>query len=440
MLIGINWTSPQTLPIIQQLLHDNVADFCEISVDNFIHLKPDVLRAALSDVPISLHILGSRFLEKSSCQLKKMAASLRIFIDALKPIYVSDHLVKFTDAHSQLTFLAELNYEKDFSHVLSRVSEWQERLGQTIFFENYASTSSHGSQTKFFASMMRETKAGLLFDISNAYIAEINGACRFANWLPQIKQTQHFHVAGCRFFADTATAIDTHDVAVMDDVHALLATTFSEIDASNTQTLVIELDANIDYEFWKHEILTIKKILSTPKQYRAKPSKLLTLPSASHAEIEFESLWHTLFDFSPTSLNLFSQHKSEESVKSFLAWAHQNKLSMNWALHAHLLDWFCTQEKFKAHIDEKIKKELLSAAVTRWSSSGMDHFHAQGILLTSKHFPERAVGLWKSAAAEQAGKIVVLKISNQKIPPDDRYAISTEQGNWSGIQWELLPK
>lgn len=438
MLIGINWTSPQTLPIIQQLLRDNVADFCEISVDNFIHLKPDILRAVLPDVPVSLHILGSRFLEKSTHQLKEMADSLRVFIDALKPIYVSDHLVKFTDAHRQLTFLAELNYEKDFSHIFSRVSEWQERLQQTIFFENYASISQGDSQAKIFASMMRETKAGLLFDISNAYIAEINGACRFADWLPQLKQTQHFHVAGCRFFADTATAIDTHDVAVVDDVHALLATTFSKINTNN-KTLVIELDANIDYEFWRHEILTIKKILSTPKQYQAKPSGLLTLPSANYAEIEFKSLWHTLFDFAPGSLKLFSHSNCEESVKSFLAWAYQNKLSMNWTLHVHLLDWLCTQEKWKSRVDDNIKKELLSAAAIRWSSSGMDHFHAQGILLASKHFPERAVGLWKNAIAGSAGKIVVLKISNLGLSVADRYAISTEQGNWSGVQWELLP-
>src|SRR6187551_511972 len=99
--VGINWLSPYTLPTVRRLLDEGVADFCEIMVDNAVHLPAEKIRAALPDVPLALHIVTSNFLTKSPAELQNMAQHLRPWIDELQPFYVSDHL-------------PQLDYQNDF--------------------------------------------------------------------------------------------------------------------------------------------------------------------------------------------------------------------------------------------------------------------------------------------------------------------------------------
>ena len=68
------------------------ADFCELLIDNFLHVDPAAMRADLGDTPVAFHVMNSRFLEQGPVPLEALAARLRELMAALHPLYVSDHL------------------------------------------------------------------------------------------------------------------------------------------------------------------------------------------------------------------------------------------------------------------------------------------------------------------------------------------------------------
>lgn len=260
MQFGVNWISPKTLPIIRSLIDQCVADFCEIMVDNFAHLPPAMIREALPHTPIALHIVRSRFLEKSSQDLRELARSLRPWINDLEPLYVSDHLAQFATTNGRyLPFTTELDYKNIYSHVRQRILEWQSLLDRQILFENYASL--HGTevtQSDFFEKLLQETNAGLLFDFSNAYIAQYNQVGDAALWNRLAQETKCFHVAGFRIDQSTKLAMDTHDAPIADQVLKMMKHHFAARRNLDDATIVVEFDANIDFDLWKNELLKVK--------------------------------------------------------------------------------------------------------------------------------------------------------------------------------------
>lgn len=264
MLIGVNWVSPRTLPIIHALIDQGIVDFCEIMVDNVVHLPAEKIRQVLPDVPISLHLVSSRFLEKSLHEMQEMARHLRLWIHDLQPLYVSDHLAQFTTkGGKRLSFIAELEYERDYSHIKDRIITWQELLGTTLLLENFASITSAGkNQAAYYEKLISETNAGLLFDFSNAYIAEHNQIFPAISWGSLIQNTKHFHVAGFRVDQSSQLAIDTHDAPIANEVLDLMRKYFTEFTNLNDKTIVVEFHENVDIEEWKDEILKLKNGMS----------------------------------------------------------------------------------------------------------------------------------------------------------------------------------
>lgn len=97
MLIAVNCTTPAAISVVLQLYKNQLIDFCELMVDNFIHIKSEQILQAFADMPLSLHIVKSRFLEKSVSDVEQLARYLRAWSQALKPLYISDHIVRFCD-------------------------------------------------------------------------------------------------------------------------------------------------------------------------------------------------------------------------------------------------------------------------------------------------------------------------------------------------------
>lgn len=260
MQIGVNWLSPRTLPIVRQLLAEGHADFCEIMVDNVIQFSPDKILAALPHMPIALHIVSSRFLEKSTADLQAMAQYLRPWIAALQPIYVSDHIGRFTDENGvRLPRIAEYDYEKNYPHIKNRVSEWQALLNTKLLIENCASVNMNGKQqAMFYEQLIADTGADLLFDFSNAYIAEHNRVAPVTSWDALVQNTTHFHVAGYRIDKTTQLAIDTHDMPISEEVLNVMHMQKNNL---HGKTLVIEFDESVDIERWQHEIHKIKNVV-----------------------------------------------------------------------------------------------------------------------------------------------------------------------------------
>ncbi len=363
--VGINWLSPYTLPTVRRLLDEGVADFCEIMVDNAVHLPAAKIRAALGDAPVALHIVTSNFLTKSSAELQDMARHLRPWMSELQPLYVSDHL-------------SQLDYQADFETTCERVSEWQELLGTKLLLENLPSMSAAGAgQAEFYARLMQETGCDLLFDFSNAYIAEYNlsllssrrkpgssNKSAFSEWYPLIEKAKHFHVAGYRIDPATQLATDTHDTPISEEVFAMMRAHFSYLPGVRERTIVFELDTNLDYELAKQQILRLK---GGP----VVPAKAGTQEAATTgSRLSSGRQRHPGYDF-----------------------------------------------------------------VTEWSLRGLDHIAAKGIIMRIKTHPDLAIGLWKSTEPDQPHKIASLDISAAKLSPADAYAISYKTGSWEGVEW-----
>lgn len=254
MKIGINWSSHRTLPIIHELYHQGIIEFCEIIVDNFAHLPAENIRQALSSIPVSLHFVASRFLEKSPAELSQLAEVLRPWIKALQPIYVSDHLVRFTETNGKRhQLITELDYENVYDEVKDRIVTWQNLLDTQLYFENHASLTKAGQyQAAFYAKLRRDTEAGLLFDFSNAYIAEQNHVCTMQTWDALITTTTHFHVGGFRWDATSQLALDTHDAPIANAVIDIIKK--YQCHLKDDTTLVIEFDKKREVTSWKKDI------------------------------------------------------------------------------------------------------------------------------------------------------------------------------------------
>lgn len=253
--LGVNWTRASRLPVIQQLLHTGRADFCEILIDNFLLVSPDQLRRTLGDVPVAFHIMHSRFLERDEDSLAAMASRLRLLARELEPLYISDHLVRFTVEGRDVPLLPELEYGRVYEQARRRVGLWQEMLGTRVYFENYPSlletTGRH--QPAFFEALVAETGMGVLFDLSNAICAWRNCGVALESWAGLLAGVIHFHAGGYSVSpTEPPTALDTHGEELAEDTLRFMQDTFAR--APHPITLCIERDRNVEYEAWSRSL------------------------------------------------------------------------------------------------------------------------------------------------------------------------------------------
>jgi uncharacterized protein (UPF0276 family) len=247
--------------IVRELLDRGKADFCEILIDNFIHLNPDAMREVLGDTPVAFHIMWSRFIERDEKSLSQLAQHIRLWIEKLKPVYVSDHLAQFTMDERTLPLLAELDYDACYSKVRDRVLHWQDELHTSIFLENFPSTLDYdGRQIEFYTCLLSDVECGLLFDFSNSIVASINCGVDASRWLPLAGKGTHYHIAGFRKTSgEPKLAIDTHDVPVSNESVRLAESVFLDCNHDKkNRTIVVERDANITFESWEKDLSRVR--------------------------------------------------------------------------------------------------------------------------------------------------------------------------------------
>ncbi|MDD4965085.1 MAG: methanobactin biosynthesis cassette protein MbnB [Gallionella sp.] len=265
MLIGLNFTLGGTLELVQRLAKEGEIDYCELLIDNFLQVPPSELRDAFA-CPIGLHIMFSKFLESDAAYLESMAERLREYIDVLKPLYISDHLARFTHKGRTLYHLAELDYPNEYHHVRQRVDWWQEKLGQRLYLENYPSIMDGGHDApEFFERLVQDTGAGVLFDASNAVCAQLNCGLGLDRWLNVIDSTTHFHVAGYSLsILEPKVVLDTHDVELSPETLAFLTRYKDHFDKPNA-TMTYERDENIEYDDIVSDLRKLRAIFGHPK-------------------------------------------------------------------------------------------------------------------------------------------------------------------------------
>lgn len=266
MRIGFNFTLSDTHGMVQRMIKEKRIDYCELLIDNFLHVPPRDLAKAF-DCPVGFHIMFSKFLENDAETLAGLARRLREYIDALNPIYVSDHVARFTHRGRHLFHLGEIDYRAGYEQVRQRVERWQDLLGQRLHLENYPSIMDGGLDApEFYERLMHDTGAGVLFDASNAVCAFHNCGVPLEAWEAVIAANQHFHAAGYGpSFAPPHIVLDRHDGELAQDTLAYLETFRAVFDKPGA-TLTCERDFNIDEDSIAADLIRLREIFPAAKE------------------------------------------------------------------------------------------------------------------------------------------------------------------------------
>lgn len=266
MRIGLNFTLGDTYDMVKRLLAEGHIDYCEFLIDNFFCVDPAEIAGAF-DCPVGFHVMYSRFLESDEATLVEFAKRLRDYIDAADPIYVSDHILRFSHDGRQFFHLGEIDYFAEYDFVRDRALRWQELVGQKIHFENYPSIMDGGLEApRFFERLIDDTGAGVLFDASNAICSHRNCGTPLESWRRVIGSAKHFHVAGYRqSLIEPYIALDTHAEALAADTLSFLRDYRSIFDKSGA-TITYERDDEIEFDAIVEDLKEIRKIFAEPME------------------------------------------------------------------------------------------------------------------------------------------------------------------------------
>ncbi|RMH94898.1 methanobactin biosynthesis cassette protein MbnB [Lysobacter pythonis] len=264
MRIGFNYTLGDTAPLVRRLLASGRIDYVEMLIDNFLSVPPDELENGF-DAPVGFHIMFSKFIENDEAALESMARRLRDLIDRLKPLYVSDHIARFTHEGRQLYHLAEIDYVRDYEQVKRRVDWWQQKLGCRLHLENYPSIMDGGHDApRFHERLQRDTGAGVLFDVSNAVCAHLNCGVALEAWEGVIETNSHFHVAGYNLsILAPHLIVDTHDRALSDTTLAFLERYRARFDTPGA-TITYERDDNFEEAEIEEDLDRLRALFAQP--------------------------------------------------------------------------------------------------------------------------------------------------------------------------------
>lgn len=167
--------------------------------------------------------------------------------DSIQAKWVSDHLCWGGIHQKNLHDLLPLPYtEEALNHVVDRIKQVQDYLGQRLVIENVSSYISYEhsvlSEWEFLTQVVEQADCLLLLDINNIYVSSFNHGFNPEQYLHAIpkNRVQQFHLAGHANFEDHI--VDTHDHPVIDSVWDLYEKAVKLFPETST---MIERDAHI---------------------------------------------------------------------------------------------------------------------------------------------------------------------------------------------------
>jgi len=197
---------------------------------------------------------------------KNYLKQLKELIQQIKPEWVSDHLC-WTGVHGKnLHDLMPLPYTEDtVKHVVSKINQVQDYLGQQILLENVSSYVSYKqsemTEWEFLTEIVNQADCFILLDINNIYVSAFNHNFNSHDYLyniPKNRVYQH-HLAG--HTNNGNYIIDTHDHPVIDPVWSLYKDSVKHFGLVST---MIERDDNIPaFEELFAELIQAKKITNS---------------------------------------------------------------------------------------------------------------------------------------------------------------------------------
>ena len=137
--------------------------------------------------------------------------------------WISDHLCWGGVQQKNLHDLLPLPYtEEALNHVVTKIKQVQDYLGQRLVIENVSSYISYShsvlSEWEFLSEVAKQADCLLLLDINNIYVISFNHGFSAETYLRAIpkNRVQQFHLAGHENFGDHI--IDTHDHDIIQPV------------------------------------------------------------------------------------------------------------------------------------------------------------------------------------------------------------------------------
>ncbi|MCT8342866.1 DUF692 family protein [Photorhabdus kleinii] len=254
MQIGTNWFGNRELSILKEIISLRKVDFIEILIDNFLQCSPDSILDISKGLPIAFHIMNSKYMHRSKQDLESIGKRIRVLQKELNPIYISDHVGVFYHNSYPLPTMGEVDYSSEKDKYFDSVSLWQDIIGEKIYLENFPSILDENArlQPDFFKEMTKKCGNGLLFDISNAVIAQENTGTPFEEWLDI--EMNHLHIGG---YAETSLRpsflVDTH----ADRISNLSLEYFNKLGTEskdNLTSLSVERDDNFVLGDWINDI------------------------------------------------------------------------------------------------------------------------------------------------------------------------------------------
>jgi uncharacterized protein len=184
-----------------------------------------LLQALRQDYPVSLHGVGLG-LGSARGWDEGHLARLADLADRVQPHFVSEHLCWCASAARVFNDLLPLPYTGEaLALVAGRVQHVQERLRRPILVENISAylefTASEMNEGEFLAELARRTGCGVLLDVNNLYVNQVNHGSDAAATMRALapRMVGEIHLAG--HFVSPEGLIDTHGDRVAEPVWRL---------------------------------------------------------------------------------------------------------------------------------------------------------------------------------------------------------------------------
>jgi hypothetical protein len=209
--------------------------------------------------------MRSHFIERNLGELKIIGKQFKKIYNKMNTIYISDHVAKFHYDGLPLPIIAELSYQEVLEQIIDRVSIWQEILNTKLLIENFPSMTSHGlNQPSAFHSITRQTGCGILFDISNAIVANRNTGVEISQWSDSLGEISNFHAAAyaTQIIHGKQFLVDSHDGILSQDTLHWASRLIPTAPADTHSTIVFEYDDNINYHAWEESLIDLRNAVT----------------------------------------------------------------------------------------------------------------------------------------------------------------------------------
>lgn len=255
--VGVGLRHPHYTEVMEQR---GIIQFVEVHAENFYAeggLALSLLHDVRANLDVSIHATSLGLGSLSNTPQSEIA-KLKHLVDAINPIFVSDHAA-FSWANSKGGLLHSgdllpIAYnEKVLNPFSANVERVQQTLGRRLLIENVSSyltwPDSSMQEFEFLQAVCERTGSGLLLDINNIYVNAVNtGTTTPLDDTKKIidsidpDRVEQIHLAGSTTPVKGMPLIDDHGTAVSEQVWQAYRHALVKIQPKPT---LIEWDSNI---------------------------------------------------------------------------------------------------------------------------------------------------------------------------------------------------